>query len=66
MNINVLPLQSGSSFIYPGPRTHDGLLFKVQDPQESAMTLKLVNRMIGELDKLNKSGEDCPPPESLA
>ena len=66
MNINVLPLQTGSSFIYPGPRTHDGLLFKVQDPQESAMTLKLVNRMIGELDKLNKSGEDCPPPESLA
>ncbi|HJM96124.1 MAG TPA: nuclear transport factor 2 family protein, partial [Candidatus Marinimicrobia bacterium] len=36
MNINVLPLQTGSSFICPGPRTHDGLLFEPQDPQESA------------------------------
>ena len=66
MSINVLPLQTGSSFICPGPRTHDGLLFEPQDPQESARTLELVNRMIGGLDKLNKSGEDCPPPESLA
>ena len=66
MDINPLPLQTGSTFIYPGPRTHDGLLYESQDSQESAMTLELINRMIGDLDKLNKSGEDCPPPESLA
>ena len=66
MVINPLPLQTGSTFIYPGPRTHDGLLYESQDSQESAMTLELINRMIGDLDKLNKSGEDCPPPESLA
>ena len=66
MNINVLPLQTGSAFIYPGPRTHDGLLFEPQDFQESERTLELVNRMIGDLDKLNKRGEDFPPAESLA
>ncbi len=65
MSINVLPLQTGSSFIYPGPRTHDGLLFESHDPEESARTLKLVNRMIDDLDKINKSGEDCPPAEFL-
>ena len=65
MNINVLPLQTGTSFICPGPRTHDGLLFESHDPEESARTLKLVNRMIDDLDKINKSGEDCPPAEFL-
>ena len=52
MDIIPLPLQTGSSFIYHGPRTHDGLLFDPQDAQESTKTLELVNRMIGDLDKL--------------
>lgn len=32
MGINPLPLQTGASFVYPGPKTHDGLLLDPQDP----------------------------------
>jgi len=66
LGINPLPPQTGASFIYPGPRTHDGLLFDTQDPKESKKTLDLVNRMIGDLTYLNKSENDCPPPDFLA
>ncbi len=52
--------------MYPGPRTHDGLLFEDQDNGESEKTLKLVNRMIADLTALNISGDDLPPPEYLA
>ena len=66
LGINPLPPQTGTSFIYPGPRTHDGLLFNHQNPNESKKTLDLVNRMIGTLTELNKSGHDHPSPDSLA
>ena len=66
LGINPLPPQTGTSFIYPGPRTHDGLLFNHQNPNESKKTLDLVNRMIGTLTELNKSGNDHPSPGSLA
>ena len=66
LGINPLPPQTGASFICPGPRTHDGLLFQSQDQRESKKTLDLVNRMIGDLTDLNKTENDCPPPELLA
>nr|MCS5646248.1 ester cyclase [Candidatus Neomarinimicrobiota bacterium] len=65
LGINPLPPQTGASFIYPGPRTHDGLLFEPQDHRESQKTLELVNRMIGDLTDLNTSENDCPPPDLL-
>ena len=65
LGINPLPPQTGASFIYPGPRTHDGLLFEPQDQRESQKTLELVNRMIGDLTDLNKNENDCPPPDLL-
>ena len=65
LGINPLPPQTGASFIYPGPRTHDGLLFEPQDQRESQKTLELVNRMIGDLTDLDKSENDCPPPDLL-
>ena len=65
LGINPLPPQTGASFIYPGPRTHDGLLFEPQDQRESRKTLELVNRMIGDLSDLNKNGNDCPSPDLL-
>ncbi len=65
LGINPLPPQTGASFIYPGPRTHDGLLFEPQDQRESQKTLELVNRMIGDLSDLNKNGNDCPSPDLL-
>jgi len=63
---NPLPPQTGASFIYPGPRTHDGILLEEADPAESKKTLDLVNRMIKDLDALNVSGKDDCPPEYLA
>jgi len=65
LGINPLPPQTGASFIYPGPRTHDGLLFEPQDQRESRKTLELVNRMIGDLSDLNKNENDCPSPDLL-
>jgi ketosteroid isomerase-like protein len=63
---NPLPPQTGASFIYPGPRTHDGLLHDVQPPAEAEKTLSLVNRMISDLDELNRSGIDESSPQALA
>lgn len=63
--INPLPPQTGAAFIYPGPRTHDGLVLEPQVPQEGVDTLDLVNRMIADLNELNKTGVDMPPPEYL-
>ena len=65
LGINPLPPQTGASFIFPGPRTHDGLLFEPQDQRESQKTLELVNRMIGDLSDLNKNENDCPSPDLL-
>ena len=65
LGINPLPPQTGASFIYPGPRTHDGLLFEPQDQRESQKTLELVNRMICDLSDLNKNKNDCPSPDLL-
>jgi len=64
--IQPLPPQTGASFIYPGPQTHDGLQLELQDAEESTKTLSLVNRMIGDLNELNRSGDDLPPPEHLS
>ncbi len=44
-----LPIQTGAEIINPGPRTHDGLMFDIQDEAESAKTLDLVNRMCDDL-----------------
>ena len=66
VGINPLPPQTGASFVYPGPRTHDGLLYEAHDPAEGVKTLDLINRMIKDLSNLNISGDDCPPPSLLA
>ena len=61
-----LPPQTGAAFIHPGPRSHDGLLFDVQDSEESSRTLELIERMISDLHDLNSSGVDRCEPELLA
>ena len=45
VGVNPLPLQTGTEFITPGPRRHDGLLFDEKDHKESQKTLDLVNKM---------------------
>ena len=64
--INPLPPSTGQYFVYPGPRTHDGIVLKQQPPEEGDKTLALLHRMIDDLDELNKSGNDKCPPEYLA
>jgi len=53
VGVNPLPLQTGTEFITPGPRRHDGLLFDENDHKESQKTLDLVNQM-----RLDLTGSD--------
>ncbi|MEH6590550.1 MAG: nuclear transport factor 2 family protein [Halioglobus sp.] len=66
VGINPLPLQTGATFVYPGPRNHAGIQLGNHDPAEGIETLALLNRMIDDLDVLNKTGDDNCPPEYLA
>lgn len=61
-----LPPQTGAACLYPGPRTHDGILLDAQSPEEGERTRVLLNRMIADLSDLNKSANDDCPPELLA
>jgi len=67
---NPLPPQTGASFIYPGPKTHDGLLFESQDANQGSETLDLVNRMIHDLNDANQvaieTNDNAVPPSVLA
>ncbi len=60
-----LPPSTGVYFNYPGPRTHDGLLYDDAPEEESDATLALVNEMIDDLSELNESGSMGCPPEVL-
>jgi hypothetical protein len=64
--VNPLPPQTGAYFVYPGPRSHDGLLFEDAPEEEGRITLALVNRMVQDLSDLNSSGARGCPPEVLA
>lgn len=63
---NPLPPQTGAAFVYPGPRGHNGIVLDPQPPEEGQKTLALLNRMIDDLNELNKTGNDNCPPEYLA
>lgn len=60
-----LPPSTGVYFNYPGPRTHDGLLYEDSSPDDGVKTLALVNEMIDDLSRLNDSGSMGCPPEVL-
>ena len=53
--LNPLPLETGVEIIVPGPRTHDGLLFEPQDPEERARSLWLINEMRQDLYRFRDS-----------
>lgn len=63
--INPLPPSTGSYFVYPGPRNHNGLLFEDAPEVSGIETLKLVNKMVADLTELNESGAMGCPPEVL-
>ena len=60
-----LPPSTGVHYNYPGPRTHDGLLFDDANPKSGEETLALLNRMVEDLSDLNESGSMTCPPEIL-
>ena len=66
LGIQPLPPQTGASFVYPGPRTHDGLQFEQQPESEGVRTMSVLTRMIEDLNELNRTGNDRCPPEALA
>lgn len=49
-----LPPMTGHGFIYPGPKTHDGLIFETVEERESKKTLALINSLIEKLGEANK------------
>lgn len=63
--INPLPPQTGASFVYPGPRTHDGIIREPQPEAEGAKTLAVLNQMIDDLSALNVSSNDRYSPDVL-
>lgn len=60
-----LPPSTGTYFVYPGPRNHNGLLFEDAPVEEGVATLDLVNKMVNDLTELNQSGAMGCPPEIL-
>ncbi|MEF9917438.1 MAG: nuclear transport factor 2 family protein [Lachnospiraceae bacterium] len=63
--VNPMPPQTGNYYVYPGPRNHNGLLYEDASEEEGVKTLALVNKMVNDLDDLNKSGAMGCPPEVL-
>ena len=68
--IKPFPSETGISLVQPGPLTHDGLMFNVQDPNEGNKTLEIIENMINDvkvwtstsraslIDELKKSWND--------
>jgi hypothetical protein len=44
---NPFPPQTGAMLVQPGPRTHDGLCYDIQDPARGKATLAVINGMLG-------------------
>ncbi|TDF35623.1 nuclear transport factor 2 family protein [Alteromonadaceae bacterium M269] len=65
VGINPLPLETGHTFIYPGPKTHDGIITSPQAAEESQKTLDILESFIDDLSKLNVSAEDNYPSSVL-
>jgi predicted ester cyclase len=65
-----LPPATGATFMVPGPRTGDGLLYSPCAAESGAKTLALVNRMIQDLSAANQraaeSNDNAVPREVLA
>lgn len=60
-----LPLSTGQYFVYPGPRTRDGIIHDDADPEEAKKTFELIKKMAEDLNDLNVSGSMTCAPEVL-
>lgn len=64
--MNPFPNQQGAVHIHPAPRSDDGISLDSKEPKEAEKTMTVLNKMIDDLDVLNKSGNDNCSPEYLA
>ncbi len=44
---NHLPPQTGAMLVQPGPMTHEGLMYEVQDPAKGVRSLAAINALLG-------------------
>ncbi|MDE0113478.1 MAG: nuclear transport factor 2 family protein [Albidovulum sp.] len=58
--VNPFPVETGAWFLTPGPKTHDGLLYGFQNPDDTGKTMDLIHRMINDL---TSSGMESPQGE---
>merc|ERR1719180_362295 len=61
-----LPPSTGQYFMYPGPKTHDGILTDDSPDSEGDETFDLIKRMAEDLNVENLSGSMTCAPEVLA
>ncbi|MXW84631.1 MAG: nuclear transport factor 2 family protein [Boseongicola sp. SB0673_bin_14] len=47
--VNHFAPQTGAHLVQPGPMTHDGLLYDLQEPSEGEATLSAINAMLGDI-----------------
>jgi len=60
-----LPPSTGHYFVYPGPRSHDGILIEDAPAEEADKTFDLITKMANDLNDLNVSGSMTCAPEVL-
>lgn len=54
--VNPLPPSTGTYFVYPGPRDHNGLYFEDRPDSERMETMALINKMCDDYAEFAKSG----------
>ena len=69
--LSPLPEQRGAHLVQPGPMTHDGLMMLDGDAAESARTIDLIERVIGDIARNSNDGtgaapHDATPQDELA
>lgn len=62
--LNPFPPQTAAHLVQPGPVTHEGLMYEVQDPQEGDSTYQAIEYMIGDI-KSWSGGKDEPLVDEL-
>lgn len=65
VGIRPLPPETGHSFVYPGPATHDGIILTEQPNDQASETLRILDQMIADLSTLNVTANDEYPAEVL-
>ncbi len=52
---NPFPPQTGAHLVQPGPATHDGLIYDLQDPATGVATLAAINAMLNDMRTTDRS-----------